>query len=333
MSGTRVGRAGRTRVAAQDGVAHALRATFLWAARRRRLARLAAGSALTRGTVRRFVAGETLPEALDALARLRARGLVTTVDILGESVTTVDAARAAADRYLEVLAALADRGLDRNVSVKLTQIGLDVDPDACRENLLRIVARAAELEAFVRVDMEDHLRTDRTLALVREAQAAHPNVGVVLQAYLRRTAADVAEMNRERIRVRLCKGAYDEPAEVAFPHKADVDDSFRRLVEALLREGEHPAIATHDELLISWVRGYTEREGIDRTRFEFQMLYGVRRDLQEHLARQGFTVRVYVPFGTEWYPYFMRRLAERPANVFFMAQSVLREGRRPRSRR
>ncbi len=333
MSGTRVGRAGRARVAAQDGVAHALRATFLWAARRRRLARLAAGSALTRGTVRRFVAGETLPEALDALARLRARGLVTTVDILGESVTTVDAARAAADRYLEVLAALADRGLDRNVSVKLTQIGLDVDPDACRENLLRIVARAAELEAFVRVDMEDHLHTERTLALVREAQAAHPNVGVVLQAYLRRTAADVAEMNRERIRVRLCKGAYDEPAEVAFPHKADVDDSFRRLVEALLREGEHPAIATHDELLISWVRGYTEREGIDRTRFEFQMLYGVRRDLQERLARQGFTVRVYVPFGTEWYPYFMRRLAERPANVFFMAQSVLREGRRPRSRR
>lgn len=333
MTGTRGGRAGRARVAAQEGVARGLRGAFLWAAQRRRLARLAAGSALTRGTVRRFVAGETLPEALAALQRLRGRGLGTTVDVLGESVTTAEAARAAADRYLEVLAALAERGLDRNVSVKLTQIGLDVDLDGCRENLLRIVARAAELDAFVRVDMEDHRHTERTLALVREAHAAHPNVGVVLQAYLRRSAADVADLNRERIRVRLCKGAYDEPAEVAFPHKADVDDSFRRLAETLLREGERPALATHDELLIAWVRGFLERERIDRSRFEFQMLYGVRRDLQERLAAQGFAVRVYVPFGTEWYPYFMRRLAERPANVLFMAQSVLREGRRPRARR
>ncbi len=321
---------GRLRSAAQDGTARALRVAFLWAAHRQRLARLAARSSLTRGTVRRFVAGETLPDALRALERLRDRGLATTVDVLGESVTTADAARLAADRYLEVLDALAGRRLDRNVSVKLTQLGLDVDRDACRENLFRIVARAAELDAFVRVDMEDHAHTERTLELVREAHVRHSGVGVVIQAYLRRSADDVASLDRDRIRVRLCKGAYDEPAAVAFPHKRDVDDSFRRLAEALLRDGEYPALATHDEVLISWVRGFAEREGIDPSRFEFQMLYGIRRDLQERLARAGYTVRVYVPFGTEWYPYYMRRLAERPANVLFMARSVLLERGRGR---
>ncbi len=333
MSSTGARYGGRVREAVGDGAARALRAGFLWASRRRRLAQLAASSSLTRGTVRRFVAGETLPEALAVLERLHARGMATTVDVLGESVDTVAAARVAADRYLDVLAALAERGLDRNVSVKLTQLGLDVDLAVCRENLLRIVERAAELDAFVRVDMEDHLHTARTLELVREAHASHPNVGVVLQAYLRRTAADVAEMSGAGIRVRLCKGAYDEPAEVAFPRKADVDDSFRRLAEALLRDGQYPALATHDELLISWVRGFVERERIAASQFEFQMLYGIRRDLQERLVAQGYTVRVYVPFGTEWYPYYMRRLAERPANVLFMARSVLRERRRPTRRR
>jgi proline dehydrogenase len=329
-----IGAGGRAvRRAARDGSARLLRAGFLWASQRQRLAQLAAHSALTRGTVRRFVAGETLAEALPVLGRLHGRGLATTVDVLGEAVTSVEAAAAAADRYLEVLEALADGGLDRNISVKLTQLGLDLDPAACRAQLLRILERAAALGAFVRVDMEDHRHTEATLALVRDAHATYPNVGVVLQAYLRRSAADVAELNRERIRVRLCKGAYDEPAEVAFPRKADVDEHYRRLAETLLREGDYPALATHDELLIAWVRGFIERERIDRSRFEFQMLYGVRRDLQERLATQGFTVRVYVPFGTEWYPYYMRRLAERPANVLFMARSVLREGRRPRASR
>ena len=326
MSG--MGPAGRIRGVVSGGVAHGLRVGFLWAAHQRRLARLAARSSLTRGTVRRFVAGETLSAALHALEQLRARGLSTTVDVLGESVSTVDAARLAADRYLEVLDALAGRQLDRNVSLKLTQLGMDVDPDACRENLLRIAARATELGAFVRVDMEDHAHTERTLQLVREAHALYPAVGVVIQAYLRRSPADVAALDRAGIRVRLCKGAYDEPSDVAFPRKDDVDDSFRRLAEALLRDGDYPAFATHDEMLIAWIRGFTERERIDASRFEFQMLYGVRRDLQERLAAAGYTVRVYVPFGTEWYPYFMRRLAERPANVLFMARSVLRERRR-----
>jgi len=320
----------RARSVAGEASARSLRAAFLWASHRRRIARLAARSSLTRATVRRFIAGETLDEVLRVLERLRSRGFSTTVDVLGESVTTVDAARAAADRYLELLGALGERGLDRNVSLKLTQMGLDVDASACGENLFRVMDRAAELGAFVRVDMEDHQHTDRTLALVREAHAAHAGVGTVIQAYLRRSGADVDALDAERIRVRLCKGAYDEPAAVAFPHKADVDDNFRRLAEKLLHEGEYPALATHDEFLIAWARGFAEREGIDRSRFEFQMLHGVRRDLQEALVRDGYTVRIYVPFGTEWYPYYMRRLAERPANVLFMARAVLREGRRPR---
>jgi proline dehydrogenase len=326
VSGTQPTR--RIRGAVEGGVARALRVAFLWASHRRRLAQLAARSSLTRGTVRRFVAGETLPAALAALEQLRDHGFATTVDVLGESVTTVEAARTAADRYLEVLDALAGRQLDRNVSVKLTQLGLDVDRDACRENLFRIVDHAAELDAFVRVDMEDHVHTERTIELAREAHARHAGVGIVIQAYLRRSATDIASLDRDRIRIRLCKGAYDEPAEVAFPRKSDVDDSFRRLAEALMRDGEYPALATHDDVLISWIRGFAEREQIDRSRFEFQMLYGVRRDLQEGLVRAGYTVRVYVPFGTEWYPYYMRRLAERPANVLFMARSVLRERRR-----
>jgi proline dehydrogenase len=309
--------------------AHVLRAAFLWASHRRRLAQLATSSSLTRGVVRRFVAGETLPEVLASLARLRARGLHTTVDILGEAITSVDEARAAADRYLELLEALKGGGSEGNVSLKLTQMGLAVGPSACGENVRRIVARAAQTGAFVRVDMEDHPRTDATLALVRELHRTYPNVGVVIQSYLRRSAADVETLCDERIRVRLCKGAYDEPASVAFGSKAEVDESFRRLAMTLLRRGEYPAIATHDERLIAFVREFAAREEIGPERFEFQMLYGIRRDLQEGLVRDGYTVRVYVPFGTEWYPYFMRRLAERPANVAFMARSVLRERRRP----
>jgi proline dehydrogenase len=311
----------------REAPAHVLRAAFLWASHRRRLARMATRSRITRGTVRRFVAGESLPEALDALGRLRAASMKTTVDVLGEAVTSIDEAAASADRYLDVLDALADRGLDCNVSLKLTQMGLDVDQAACRDNVRRILERAEARGAFVRVDMEDHCRTDQTLAIVRELHASRPNVGTVIQSYLRRAAADVEALNRERVSIRLCKGAYDEPAAVAFPAKADVDASYRDLAATLLREGVYPALATHDAAIIEFVCRLAGREGIGRERFEFQMLYGVRRDLQERLAGEGYTVRVYVPFGTEWYPYYMRRLAERPANVLFIARSVLREGR------
>ena len=310
----------------------ALRSGFLWAAHRRSLQRVATGLPLTRGVVWRFVAGETMDQALGALERLRDVGFHTTADVLGESVTDAGMAEDAAERYVRLLDALAARGLDGNVSLKLTQMGLDLDPDLCRVNVARVVGHAAELGAFVRVDMEDHTRTEATLDLVHELHATLDNVGTVIQAYLRRSADDIERLDQAGIRVRLCKGAYDEPASVAYAHKAEVDESFGRLMERLLEAGAYPALATHDERIVERARRFADARGIGPERFEFQMLYGVRRDLQERLRRQGYTVRVYVPFGREWYPYFMRRLAERPANVLFITRSVLREGRGAGSR-
>jgi proline dehydrogenase len=308
----------------------AMRSSLLWLSRRRSLGRLATRLPVTRSMVARFVAGETLGEALEALERLRAAGFRTTVDVLGEAVTSGEAARAAADEYLVTLDALASRGLDRNVSIKLSQMGLELDEAVCRENLTRILARAAETDAFVRFDMEAHATTDATLALWRELRplnAGHGDSGVVVQAALRRTAADVETLIGEHARIRLCKGAYVEPSAVAFPDKADVDEAYATLMAGLLREGTFPGIATHDERLIGRAVALVREEGIAPERFEFQMLYGVRRDLQERLLKAGFGVRVYVPFGTQWYPYFMRRLAERPANVAFVLRSVIRERR------
>ncbi|MBA3891814.1 MAG: proline dehydrogenase family protein, partial [Gemmatimonadaceae bacterium] len=295
------------------------------AARRGSLQRFATAMPLTRGLVMRFVAGDELSEALDALERLRRDGLSTTLDVLGESVDSADGARAAADQYIATLAALAEQGLDGNVSIKLTQMGLDLDRDLCRENIWRVVEKAAESGAFVRIDMEDHTRTDATLEVAREAHGWYRHTGVVIQSYLRRSAADVEALIGEGIRVRLCKGAYDEPADVAFASKAEVDESYRVLMERLLRDGHYPGIATHDEQLIAHAREFTQREGIGPARFEFQMLYGVRRDLQHALVADGYTVRVYVPYGREWYPYFMRRLAERPANLLFLLRNLVRD--------
>jgi proline dehydrogenase len=310
----------------------ALRSTFLTLSRRRGLGRLATRLPVTRSLVARFVAGETLDEVLGALERLRAAGLRTTVDVLGESVDSVAAARSAADTYVDVLDALAARGLDGNVSLKLTQMGLDVDPALARENVERIVARAAAHGSFVRIDMEDHSRTDATLDLwraVRPLNRASGDTGVVIQAALRRSPGDIEAIIAEQGRVRLCKGAYREPSSVAFVDRAEVDRAYAELMDRLLREGTFPALATHDEHLIRRVIRFAREAGIVRDRFEFQMLYGVRRDLQDQLSRAGYGVRVYVPFGTEWYPYFMRRLAERPANVAFILRSVMREKRRP----
>jgi proline dehydrogenase len=309
----------------------ALRSSLLWLSRRRSLGTLATRLPVTRSMVARFVAGETLDEALGALERLRAAGFRTTVDVLGEAVTSIDAARAAADEYLETLDALAAHGLDRNVSVKLSQMGLGLDDTTCRENVERILLRAAEHGAFVRIDMEDHTTTDATLALWRELRpvnAGRGDSGVVVQAALRRTPGDVEELIREGARVRLCKGAYVEPAAVAFPDKADVDAAYETLMERLLVDGNFPAIATHDERLIDRAVAFVRERGIARDRFEFQMLYGVRRDLQEQLVRDGYRMRVYVPYGAEWYPYMMRRLAERPSNLLFVARGMLRELRR-----
>jgi proline dehydrogenase len=307
-----------------------MRSFLLWLSRRRSLGRLATRLPITRSMVARFVAGETLEEALGALERLHAQGMRTTVDVLGEAVTSADDARTAADEYLATLDALAARGLDRNVSVKLSQMGLGIGEDVSRANLERIFLRAADHDAFVRIDMEDHTTTDATLALWRELRpinAGHGDSGVVIQSSLRRSPADVATLIAEGARIRLCKGAYVEPAAVAFPDKADVDAAYRDLMERLLRDGVFPAIATHDERLIARAVELARANDIAPDRFEFQMLYGVRRDLQDRLVRAGYGVRVYVPFGTQWYPYFMRRLAERPANVAFVLRSILREGR------
>jgi proline dehydrogenase len=282
--------------------------------------------------VGRFVAGETLSDALTALRALGAAGLCSTVDVLGESVTSEAQASAAVEAYVATIDALAAAGLDRNVSLKLTQMGLDLSAAICRANVERVFAHAAKAGGFVRIDMEDHTKTDATLALWRELRGVNPESGVVIQAALRRSRDDVERLIAERGRVRLCKGAYREPASVAFQERAEIDAAYVALMERLLRDGEYPAIATHDERIQGRAVDIARREGIGPERFEFQMLYGVRRDLQERLARDGWTVRVYTPYGGEWFPYFMRRLAERPANVAFVLRSIVREGRGNRRR-
>jgi proline dehydrogenase len=305
----------------------ALRSALLALSRRRILGRMATSTPVTRPFVERFVAGQTLEEALPRLRRLADAGFHSTVDVLGESVTSRDAATAAAERYVETLDALETEGLDINVSVKPTQMGMALDPGLALSNLQRIVTRADALDGFVRIDMEDSATTDATLDLHRLLWATHHNVGVVIQAALRRSASDVDTLIGSGVRIRLCKGAYKEPPSVAFASRTDVDESYATLMVRLLREGTYPAFATHDERLIRRAVAVAQRERITRDRFEFQMLYGVRRDLQQSLLDAGYTVRVYVPFGREWYPYFMRRLAERPANVAFVVRSVL--GERP----
>ncbi len=311
----------------------AMRSLLISLSHRRSLARIAVRSQLTRPIVARFVAGETLDEALSAIAALKRAELHTTVDVLGESVTSPELATAACDRYVATLSALASRGLDPNVSVKLTQMGLEIDPALCRSNVERILEAARAVGGFVRFDMEDHTRTDATLTLWREAHETYPRTGVVVQSALRRSAADVEWIVAAGGSVRLCKGAYAEPRSVAYLNKSTVDANYARLMERLLTSGSYHAIATHDPRLIGRAMEITTREGIDRDRFEFQMLYGVRRDLQRMLVRRGFTVRIYVPYGREWYPYFMRRLAERPANVGFMLRAIVKEeSRRIRGR-
>ncbi len=307
-----------------------MRAGLLALSRRRSLGRLATRIPLTRAMVARFVAGETFEEAGPALRRLRDAGFATTVDVLGESVATVEAARAAAETYVLALGSMAASGVDPNVSLKLSQMGLDVDLDECRSNVARILDQAGELGAFVRIDMEGSATTDQTLALWRELRphnAGRGDSGVVIQAALRRSEADIEVLIAERARVRLCKGAYREPADVAFKSREEVDASYARLMERLLVDGTCPALATHDDALIRRAIRFARDHDIGPDRFEFQMLFGVRRDLQARLVRDGYTVRVYVPFGDQWYPYFMRRLAERPANVAFVLRSILGERR------
>lgn len=291
-----------------------------------------------RGMSRRFVPGETVDDLLRAVLQARASGLRATANYLGEAVRDEAQARRAAAVYAGVIDRLAAERLEPNVSVKPTQLGQDISDRALQDSLGRVLERARATGAFVRLDMESSAYTARTLdTAVRLHEAGWTNVGVVLQACLRRTPDDVARMNALRIRVRLCKGAYLEPERVAYRRKDEVDRSFVELTRALLVGGAYPAIATHDERMVDAALQLAARESVDPAGFEFQMLYGVRRDLQRRLAAEGWRVRVYVPFGDQWYPYLMRRLAERPANVVFLAGSVVRESplgrwlpRRPR---
>jgi len=276
----------------------------------------------------RFVAGMNIEDVLRAAASVNAQGMAATLDSLGENVHTPDEARNAADIYHRLLDAIQQRGLNANVSVKLTQMGLDLDPDLTSDIVSALVQHAVTAgNNFVRVDMEGTNHTDVTLDLVRTLHAREGNrgrVGIVIQAYLYRSEADIARLLEEGIRIRLCKGAYKEPPNLAFPAKADVDANFVKLMKTLLKSGIFHGIATHDEAMIAATRQFVRGEGIDPGSFEFQMLYGVRRDLQRTLVKEGFGVRVYIPFGAEWYPYFMRRLAERPANVLFLARNLVR---------
>lgn len=304
-----------------------LRASFLYLSHRRGLQRFVTRQRLTSALAYRFVAGDRLDDAVRAVTELNRRGWSASLDHLGENVTEEKAARSATDDYLAAFERIASERMNANVSVKLTQLGLDISPDLCRELLTRVVQRAQQLDNFVRIDMEGSAYTQRTLDLVLELHEQYPNCGVVLQSYLYRTAADVARVNAAKVRVRLVKGAYDEPPDLAFPKKADVDAHFEADMRELLSKGTYPAIATHDDRLIEATRQYAREQGIATDRFEFQMLYGIRRDLQERLLRDGYRVRTYVPYGTEWYPYLMRRLAERPANLLFIVRSLVRERR------
>jgi proline dehydrogenase len=275
---------------------------------------------------RRFVAGETIDDGIRACRELNRLGMSVSLDCLGESVSSRAEARHAADIYLELIDRLASEGIDGNVSLKLTQMGQDIDEAFLRENVSRVIDRAGQHNMFVRLDMEGSAYTQRTLDFFRSLWAAGVrNVGVVIQAYMRRSGGDIEQLNADSVRVRLCKGAYKEPDAVAYQAKQEVDDNFVRLMQMLLRHGNYPGIATHDEAMIRATREFATLHSIEASRFEFQMLYGVRRDLQTMLVGAGYKVRVYVPFGEAWYPYLMRRMAERPANLFFIVNAVARE--------
>ena len=276
---------------------------------------------------RRFIAGETVAEAIEAARAVEARGLAVTLDLLGESVTSLDGADAATRDYLAMIEAMMASGVGRNISLKLTQLGLDVDKASAIDNLRKILERAEPAGFFVRIDMENSPYTAVTLEIFESLwRHGYRHLGVVLQSALYRSAQDLQTVNALGGRVRLVKGAYQEPKAIAYPKKADVDAAYARMLKTLLTAGHDPAIATHDPAMIELARAIGREHQIAADRFEFQMLYGVRRDLQAMLVKAGYRVRIYIPFGREWFPYFMRRLGERPANILFVIRGILGEG-------
>jgi proline dehydrogenase len=301
----------------------ALRAPILWISGLPFVRRMAREGGIARRVALRFVAGESLDDGMRAARKLNAQGIGGMLDHLGENVASPEQASAAADAYVLALKRIQEAGLpDANISIKLTQLGMDASPDLCLENAARVLEAAGS--TLVMIDMEASTYTERTLTSYRALRERYDNVGVCIQAYLYRSADDVRALAGERATVRVCKGAYLEPPTVAFPKRSDVDRNFGRLAATLLAAGSRVHLATHDPRLIAAARRYVRRRGIPREQFEFQMLYGIRRDLQEGLAAEGFHVRTYIPYGDQWYPYLTRRLAERPANVWFLVANLLR---------
>ena len=304
-----------------------LRSALLYLSEQPKIFKFVRNNKVAKSFANRFVAGETLDSALAAVTRLNARGITASLDLLGESVHNEAEARAAGDSYVKMLDRIHQQKADANVSVKLTAMGLDISEDLCVSIMHRILQRARDYNSFVRIDMESTEYTQRTLDLFEQRlyPAYRDAVGIVLQSYLYRTPADVERAIQLKARVRLCKGAYKEPETVAYPAKKDVDSTYVRCMHDLMLKGNYPGIATHDEAIIKEAKRFAKEKKLAPDRYEFQMLYGVRRDLQDRLVREGYRMRVYVPFGTQWYPYLMRRLAERPANVAFITGNVVKE--------
>jgi proline dehydrogenase len=304
-----------------------LRALFISLSESRSLRAIAERSSLGQRFSSRFVAGTQVEDVLRATKAVNEAGQSVSIDNLGENVTNAEEARQSAALYHELLDEISARQLNANISLKLTHMGLDVDEGLARDLVSGLVAKAASLNSFVRVDMEGSPYTQRTLDFVQELhrRPGHRGcVGTVIQSYLYRSEKDVADLLASGIRIRLCKGAYKEPADIAYQKKSDVDGNYINLMKILMKSGIYHGLATHDERIINEAKAFATAEKIPREAFEFQMLHGIRRDLQQKLSREGWGMRVYIPFGTEWYPYFMRRLAERPANVFFIAKNLLR---------
>ena len=305
-----------------------LRSSLIALSRNRTLRHFCENSSLGAKLSSRFVAGMDISDAIRAAKAVNSQGMAVTIDSLGESVTSETEAHRAAEVYHQLLDLIAAHKLNANISVKLTQMGLEVSPQLAESIALSLTQHAHSVGSFVRIDMEDSSLTQVTLDIVRRVHARPGfcnSIGVVIQAYLYRSQADIEQLLADGIRIRLCKGAYKEPPELAFPRKADVDTNFVKLSQLLLSSSCYHGIATHDEAMVEATKSFARENNIDPSHFEFQMLYGIKRELQRALVREGFNVRVYIPFGTDWYPYFMRRLAERPANVIFLARNFFRQ--------
>jgi proline dehydrogenase len=301
-----------------------MRQLFLYLSTQKGMRKWMETSPLSKKFTQRFIAGETLDHEIAVCENLQREKIWATLDHLGENVTSLDEALQSRDSYLEALSLIAEHKLPATVSIKLTQFGLDLSPEACLENVRQLASLAQKIGSRVEIDMESTAYTDRTLDITSKIGAEFGCTRSVIQAYLFRSAADIDRLNREKVPVRLCKGAYDEPPSVAFAEKRDVDRNYVTLMKTLLDKGTYPAIASHDETILGEAFRYARERKIAPDQFEFQMLYGIRRDLQKRIVDLGYRLRLYVPYGTAWYPYFMRRLAERPANVFFLARNLIR---------